>query len=148
MHKIYEDEGIFNFVYNLPNIIYSSIISAIIGVFIKILAFSDFAIFKIKKEKNKENINKEFDELNKKLIIKLFFFFVISFLLLGAFWFYIGCFCVVYTNTQIYLIKDTIISFIISLIFPFIKFILPCIIRIKSLNDPRKCIYNCSLFLQ
>ena len=92
MHKIYEDEGIFNFVYNLPNIIYSSIISAIIGVFIKILAFSDFAIFKIKKEKNKENINKEFDELNKKLIIKLFFFFVISFLLLGAFWFYIGCF--------------------------------------------------------
>ena len=148
MHKIYEDEGLFNFVYNLPIIIYSSVISAIISTLIKILAFSNDTILKIKKMKNKKKINKEFDKLKKNLTIKLSLFFIISFLLLGIFWLYIGCFCAVYINTQIYLIKDTIISFIISLILPFITFILPCIIRIKALNDPRKCIYNFSKFIQ
>ena len=30
-----------------------------------------------------------------------------------------GCFCVVDTNTHIYLLKDTLISFALSLIIPF-----------------------------
>ena len=41
MHKIYEDEGIFNFVYLLPKIIYSTIISSLIMTIIKYLALSD-----------------------------------------------------------------------------------------------------------
>ena len=34
MHKIYEDEGSFNLIYNLPQIIYSSIISGVLLYFL------------------------------------------------------------------------------------------------------------------
>ena len=51
MHKIIEDEGIFNFVYNLPITIYSTIISFVIMSIIKILALSENSILDLKKKK-------------------------------------------------------------------------------------------------
>ena len=62
MHKIYEDEGIFNFIYNLPKIIYSTIISSIIDIIIKQLALYETSILDIIKEKkdlNKANKTKK-----------------------------------------------------------------------------------------
>ena len=47
MHKIIEDEGIFNFVYNLPITIYSTIISFVIN-FSSLLSYrvnNTFALF-------------------------------------------------------------------------------------------------------
>ena len=58
MHKIYEDEGDFNFIYQLPQILYSSLISAILNAFLKILALSDENILKLKMNKNKKDLNK------------------------------------------------------------------------------------------
>ena len=51
MHKIVEDEGIFNFVYNLPKILYSTILSGIIDFIISKLALSEESVLEIKKEK-------------------------------------------------------------------------------------------------
>ena len=148
MHKIYIDEGIFNFIYNLPKILYSTLISTIIDILIKKLALSEESILDLKKEKKLKEINDKAAKTKRKLIIKFILFFSICFIFLGIFWFYLGCFCCVYTNTQWHLLKDTIISFIISLIIPFIKNVLPCLIRINSLKDPRKSMYNFSKFLQ
>ena len=144
MHKIIEDEGIFNFVYNLPITIYSTIISFVIMSIIKILALSKNSILELKKEKDLE----KFKKVKKKLKIKFILFFVISFILLIIFWFYLGCFCVVYSNTQIYLIKDTLISFALSLIIPFVKYLIVYFIRKKSLNEPGQCLYKISQILQ
>jgi hypothetical protein len=44
MHQIYEDEGDFNFIYQLPQIIYSSLISSVIYAFLKKLALSQYSI--------------------------------------------------------------------------------------------------------
>ena len=148
MHKIYEDEGIFNFVYSLPKIIYSTLISSVIGIIINKLALSEDIIVNINKEKNSEDIKEKAAKTKKYLIIKSILFFIIGFILLGIFWFYIGCFCAVYTNTQFYLIKDTLISFAFSLIIPFIKYLVPCIIRTKSLQKPGECLYNMSKIFQ
>ena len=148
MHKIVQDEGIFNFIYNLPKILYSTLISTIIDLLIKKLALSEESILDLKKEKKLKEINDKAAKTKRKLIIKFILFFSISFIFLGVFWFYLGCFCSVYTNTQWHLLKDTIISFLISLIIPFIKNVLPCLIRINSLKDPRKSMYNLSKFLQ
>ena len=41
MHKIYEDKGSFNFIYQIPQIFYSSIISSIINIIVKTLSFSE-----------------------------------------------------------------------------------------------------------
>ena len=60
-------------------------------------------------------------------------------------------FCAIYKNTQIHLIKDTLISFGVSLLYPFIIYLLPGFFRIPALsnkNDKRECLYNMSKFIQ
>ena len=53
MHKIYEDKGKFNFLYQLPQIIYSSIICRIIDTIIKSFGLSQDNIVELKQEKEK-----------------------------------------------------------------------------------------------
>ena len=54
------------------------------------------------------------------------------------FWYFISCFCAVYKNTQIILLKDTGISFATSLVYPFILSFLPGIFRIPALRAKNK----------
>ena len=153
MHKIYIDEGDYNFIYQIPHILYSAIISAILNSIIKYFCLSEKNILEIKnnKEKNKEISEKIVYEIKKCLIIKFILYFLLNFLFLINFWYYLGCFCAVYKNTQIHLIKDTLISFSLSLIYPFGLCLIPGCFRIPSLNSQnhdRKCMYNLSKIIQ
>jgi hypothetical protein len=150
MHKIYEEEGIFNFIYFIPQIIYSLIITSIINILIKELSLSEKTILKIKQEKDFEKLNELIPKVIKCLIIKFILFFLFSFLFLGFFWYYISCFGAVYKNTQIILLKDTLISFTISLVYPFIFYLLIALIRYPTLNKQEKCLniwYKISKFI-
>ena len=150
LHKIYQDEGHFNFLYQIPQIIYSSLISGIINILIKYLALSQDSIVKLKQEKNKEKLDEKYKELMRDLIIKFIAFFVVTFLLLSFFWYYITCFCGIYINTQSHLIKDTTFSFIVSFIYPFGFCLIPGIFRIYALKDENKhrnLLYKFSLIL-
>ena len=112
---------------------------------------SEKNIINLKENKEKENINEAFLKTKKTLIIKFLFFYIFNFLFLILFWFYISSFCAVYQNTQIYLIKDTIVSFALSLIYVFIICLVPGILRIPSLKaykKDKKCIYILSKVLQ
>ena len=151
LHKIYQDEGHFNFLYQIPQIIYSSLISGIINILIKYLALSQDSIIKLKQEKNKEKFDEKYKELLRDLKIKFIAFFIVTFLLLSFFWYYITCFCGIYINTQIHLIKDSLISFGLSLIYPFGLCLIPGIFRIPSLRAKKKDkikLYNFSQFLE
>ena len=56
-------------------------------------------------------------------------------------------FGVIYKNTQYHLLKDTLFSFALSLITPFITCSLPGLFRIPALSNPKKkreCLYNFS----
>ena len=77
MHKIYEDKGNFNFIYQFPQIIYSSLISIAINMIIRLLALTEKDVLMLKQEKNK----KELDELEKELLTKLKIKFSIFFIL-------------------------------------------------------------------
>ena len=143
MHKIYVDNGIFDFIYFIPIFLYSIIISSIINMIIKSLSLSQSNIAKIKNEKNLEKSLKIMKKEIKCLIIKFIFFFIICFSFLALFWYYISCFCAVYKNTQIYLIKDTLISFGLSLIYPFSFYLIPVMFRIPTLKYKDKCINWC-----
>ena len=134
--KIYEDEGIFNFIYQIKKILYSTMISSAINIFIKFLSLSENNIIELKKEK--KNLEIKSKNILKCLKIKFFFFFLFSFLFLFIFWYYISIFCSVYKNTQIYLIKDVLISFGITLLYPFILNLLPGIFIIISLKTREK----------
>jgi hypothetical protein len=150
MHKIYEEEGIFNFIYFIPQIIYSLIITSIINILIKELSLSEKTILKIKQEKDFEKLNELIPKVIKCLIIKFILFFLFSFLFLGFFWYYISCFGAVYKNTQIILLNDTLISFAISLVYPFIFYLFIALIRYPTLNKKEKCLniwYKISKFI-
>ena len=147
IHKIYIDQGNYNFIYQIPQIIYSSLISGIITALIKFLSLSQDNIIQLKHTKKKA-INKKHQKLLDTLKIKFILFFILSFLLLLFFWYYISCFCGVYINTQIHLIKDTIISFTMSLLYPFGICLIPGIFRITALSLKKRYLYKLSLLLQ
>jgi len=149
MHQIYEDEGLFNFIFQLPQILYSTIISSVINMIVKALSLSQKDIIEIKNDKN--NIEQKATKTLKCLIIKFLIFFILSFLFLIFFWYYLSCFCAVYNNTQDHLIKDTIFSFILSLLYPFLLNFLPGIFRIPSLkakNRDKQVMYKFSQIVQ
>ena len=60
-------------------------------------------------------------------------------------------FGVIYKNTQLHLLKVTLISFVLSLLYPFGIFLLPGFFRIPSLSNPknkREYLYNFSKVVQ
>ena len=151
MHKIYENKGAFNFIYQIPQILYSSLISAVLGLLMNMLALSNDAIIKFKKNKSKEYIERKENDLKFKLKIKFILFFIFGFIFLLFFWYYLSMFCAVYRNTQVHLIKDTLISFCLSLIYPFGICLIPGLFRIPALANPRKkrrYLYKVSKLLQ
>ena len=134
--------------YNIPQIIISSLISGFITAIINLLALSDDNFIQLRYESTRKDIRLKSKEMVRLIQIKFGFFFLINLCLLGIFWFYIGCFCAVYKNTQIHLIKDTLFSFGSSMIYPFALYLIPGIFRIYSLRRKKKIIYGFSKFLQ
>ena len=67
-------------------------------------------------------------------------------------WVYAGCFCAVYKNTQMHLLKGVLSSFGISFVTPFFIYLIPGIFRIPSLKDKEKTkrplLYKLSKILQ
>ena len=150
MHKIYEDEGEFNFIYQIPQILYSCIISSFFLILVKMLAISEKNVLKIKNSKLDE-LNKNYKSEYNAINCKFTLFFIIFFILLLLFWYYVGCFCAVYKNTQMHLLSDTLISFVISLSYPLALYLLPGIFRIsalKSKDTNKKYMYNLSKIIQ
>ena len=151
MHKIYESKGQFEFVNQIPIVIYSNIISYVLNFPLNFLALSNDAIINFKQENSKLNIMKKAKQLKNVLTIKFSLYFIISFLLLLFFLYYISLFDIIYKNTQIHLLKDTLMSFILSLLIPFAIYLIPGFFRILALSNrknKRECLYKFSQFLQ
>ena len=47
-------------------------------------------------------------------------------------------FCAIYRNTQYHLLKDTLVSFGLSLLYPLGIYLIPGIFRIPALNNRKK----------
>ena len=151
IHKIYEDGGKYNILYFLPTICISFTISHFLTVIIKSIFLSERNICLIKKQTSYNNASDIYDKVEKKLVIKYIAFFIIGIIFLSLFWLFLSSFGAVFQNTQIILVKNTLLSFLIAFIYPFIINILPSIIRKCSLLDKKnksECSYKFSQFLQ
>ena len=147
MTYIFITKGKYDFLYQIPQVLYSTIISFVIIYILKILSLSQSDLIKIKKESNKKKAKIMSDIAKRCLTIKLYVFFFIGIILLIFCWYYITAFGAVYPNTQLHLIKDTLISFGISMLYPFIINLFPGIFRmpaLKSKKKDQKCLYDFS----
>ena len=145
MHEIYTGES--NFILRMPQILYSSLISLFINAILKNLSLSENKILDLKKT---PNVRKLAEPMKGKLLLKFSIFFSISILLMTFYWYFIGCFCAVYENTQKILIKDTLVSFAISMSYPFGIYLIPGCFRIPALRDKKKrkfSLYNVSTII-
>ena len=145
IHNIYINNGGYNFLYQIPQICYSTIIVAIISFLFRFLALSENSLLVLK---NAEKPNNSY-RIIKNLKIKHTLFYILLFIFLLLFWYYLGCFCAVFRNSQMHLLIDTLYSFLLSLIYPFGLQLLPGIFRIPSLkNKNKKCLYQFSKIVQ
>ena len=147
MHNIYKNKGLFDISYQLPLIVYSSFISMFLSALVQMLGLSNDAISDFKQSEEINNINERGDKLIKKIKFKFILYFILSFLLLFCFWYYISMFDAVYKNTQFLLLEDTLMGFGLSLITPFVIYLIPGMFRIPALSAPqqdKRCLYNFS----
>ena len=152
MHEIYKNEGDFDIIGQLPQILYSSFISMLFGFILEMLALTEGEILELKKLRLKKHFDKKVQYLNKKIKIKLLLYFILSTIFLLFFWYYISMFCAIYLNTQIHLIKDTLLSYASSFIEPFGIYLIPGLFRIPALSNRKKknryILYKFSKILQ
>ena len=73
MHKIYIDNGSFDITYQLPQMLYSLIISSILGILLNLLGLYEKDIAEFKKYNIKKNESKVL--FNIKIKIILFFYY-------------------------------------------------------------------------
>ena len=121
------------------------------NIILKHLSLSEKNIIEIKQEKEFKIMLNFSKKVKNYLLIKFILFFILNFILLFFFWYFITCFCAVYPKTQIILIKDTLISFGISMLYPFALYLIPGLFRIPSLraaNKDKETMYKFSLLIQ
>ena len=134
MHHLYVNNGEYSFVQQSPQILYSLIVSHILEVFLCYLSMTDTSVYQIKglskEEKSGEKILDIIECMKKKLVG----FFVFTFFLFLFYWYFISAFCAVYHNTQKIFLRDSLTSFITSMIDPFLIYGVTMILRLSSLS--------------
>ena len=76
---------------------------------------------------------------------------MLTFVFLLLFLFYLTCFCAVFKNSQVHLIKEIFTGFGLSLLYPLGIYLLPGIFRILALNSfnkDKEVLYKFSKILQ
>ena len=150
MHEIYVKNGAYDLILQIPQIIYSSLISSVINTILKQLSLFEYDILSIKKSEEKNILYIKAKSVKKCLIVKSIIFIFLSLILIIFFSYYLSCFCAVYTNTQKILLKDTLISFCLSMSYSFGICLLPGLFRIPALrakNQDKEGLYKFSNIL-
>jgi len=130
---INKKSGKYDFLYFLPKSIVSSLCCALINSLLKLFALNNHKRFK--------NLN-EYIEYKKNKKIKLIIFFILQFIFFFSFWYFTSAFCIIYHNTQKHLIKDSIVSFFISMILPFFLVIISGMFRIIGIKKKNKVLFK------
>ena len=152
LHKYYINNGKETFSQSISDHVTSIIISTLIASIIKsamlIFTFTDVVIIDIK-EANTASREEKINQALIKVTSKSTLFFIINFVVMILCWLYVGSFCIVFTNTQMYLLVNGCISFCGVLILPFFYCLLTAAIRMIALNGKNKeTLYKFSQFCE
>ena len=149
MHNIYVSGGENDFIGQLAQMVYSTIVSQILPIFINYLTMTDIHYYELKELKKENKINnKEGISVIKCIKHKLIAYHISTFILFLFFWYTASAFCAVYANTQRIFVTDSYTSFLMGLVYPFALYLAPTALRFISLkakkNKNLKFLYSLS----
>ena len=152
INKIYFLKEKFQFVYQIPQMLYSSLISMyIVRILAGGLASTNSDALAIKEQTNKNMAIYMKEKKLKCINIKIIFFFFLNLSFLGFFWYFLTSFNAIYKEAQIYLLETTLCSFAFTLFYPFIINVFPMMFRSCAINSSSKsngCCYKFSQIIQ
>ena len=138
IYEVNQDKGSYNLETQIFIVIYSAIISIVIGTIIEFFALTQSKILGLRKKKEIKEIEKLIPELINKLKLK-FRIFSISIIVINlVFWYYITAFCAIYSFIQTHMISDSLISFLMSISYSIILSLISAIFRINALKRDSK----------
>jgi hypothetical protein len=150
IYKINQEENSYNISTEIARIVYSSIISITIGFFVEFFTSTQRNIIKLRNIKP-NNLDKEITiQLVRKMKIKFVIYSWINIIFNLLFLYYISAFCAVYSIIQIHMIKDSLMSILLSNSYIVLISLIPTIIRnysLKKENNQRKFLYLMSRIL-
>ena len=133
---------------NIDNSIYSSLLSTCFLIILKFICLTHGSVRALRTMRDVDKAQNKSICILRCIKIRITIYFILSFIFLIIFGFYVLCFCSVYENTQIELIKLTFTSWLISLIYPFIICFFTSIIRAIALKKQSGCFYKIKKILQ
>ena len=137
LHEVFASGGNMDIISTIPMMVFSALISSFVKNIFFELMFTESNILDIKAaSKAEKNIVIPNSILRVSLKCRIYFFVII--LITSFIWFYFGCFYTVFKNTQIFALKNSLISFAFILVAPFGYYIIPAFLRILSLQNRKK----------
>ena len=131
-------------------VIYSALISGVIGFIVQLLALSHKSIIELRNYKEISQVEIEIPKLIKKLKVKYVIYYALTILLDIVFFYYITAFCAIYLIIQTNMISDSAFSFLLTMSYSIILSLISSIIRIFSIHKKSKfrhCLYFISWVL-
>ena len=141
LNNVYENKNKFDVPFMIRQLGLTFIICYGVNILLKILMRTDNRIIDIKEE------NEKLFEGISSIKCKMIFYFIITMIIIIFGWFYITCFCVIYSHTQIILLKCAAYSLAVTFVYPFFLCLVPPLFRIcalKAEKKDKKCLYEFS----
>ena len=135
MHKIYTSGGENDFVGQIAQMVYSTIISQLLQIYVEYLIMTDSQYYYLKKLKKNSKLNKKLSlSIIKCIKNKLITFYISTTIFFLFFWYSASAFCAVYANTQRIFVTDSYMSSLMGLTYPFALYFISSGLRFLSLK--------------
>jgi hypothetical protein len=145
--KIYDNEGKYSLKIQILNIFIGSVAFSLTIALIRFIITCHKKFIKLKEFEIYEKAQKESFAIHRSLVTRYIIFITVGIILLLFFWYYITCFCGIFHFTQNHLFLNAFLSFLFSMIYPFIYCLLPAMFRYLAFKKNKKCYYNFSQYI-
>ena len=133
---------------NIANTIYSSILSMTLLIILKLICLTHNSLKVFRKFKDVNYARKKSVCVLRCVKIRVTIYFILSLAFLLIFGFYNLCFCAIFENTQVELIKSTLTSWLISLLYPFIICLITSFFRKMAFKFKNRVLYSINQLMQ
>lgn len=147
INEIYDNEGKYSIKLEILYIFISSIAFSFTIILVRFIITCHRKYIKLKEFQNYEEAKKESYSIHKKLIRRYIIFIVVGSILILFIWYFITSFCAILHYTQNHCFLNAFLSFLFSMIYPFIYCHIPALFRYFGLNKNKECCYCFSQYI-